>query len=72
MRMLEPVRHDRIEQRRGPVPARRSEYGWAGFLIYWFGYGFIATKVFRAFQVGNLAGLTLYPLVYMSILEVPA
>jgi len=47
------------------------EFGWAGFLVYWFGYGFISTKIYQRFLGGTLLGLALYPLVYLSVLEVP-
>jgi oligosaccharide repeat unit polymerase len=47
------------------------EFGWAGFLVYWFGYGFISGNLYRRFLGGTLLGLTMYPLIYLSILEVP-
>lgn len=47
------------------------DYGWAGFLLYWFAYGFCATKLYRRYMAGTLGGVTIYPLVYLSLLEVP-
>jgi len=47
------------------------DFGWGGFLLYWLGYGFFSTRLYRSFQAGSLLGITLYPLVYMSLLEVP-
>ncbi len=47
------------------------DYGIAGGMIFWFGYGILAGRLYRSFMVGTIAGLTVYPLVYLSILEVP-
>jgi oligosaccharide repeat unit polymerase len=47
------------------------DYGIAGSLLFWFGYGFVAGRLYRGFQVGTIGGITLYSLIYLSILEVP-
>jgi oligosaccharide repeat unit polymerase len=47
------------------------DFGLVGYLVFWFGYGFAAARLYRGFLGGTVPGLTLYPLVYMSILEVP-
>ena len=47
------------------------EFGAGGFLIFWFVYGFVSLKVYREYLAGTLAGIVLYPLVYISILETP-
>jgi hypothetical protein len=47
------------------------DYGLAGFLLFWFACGFVAGRLYRSYLVGTLAGLTLYPLVFIAILETP-
>ena len=47
------------------------DFGIAGGLVFWIGYGFLAGRLYRSYQVGTIAGLTVYPLIYLSILEVP-
>ena len=47
------------------------DFGLAGGLAFWCLYGFVAGRLYRSFMVGAFAGLTLYPLVLLSILEVP-
>jgi hypothetical protein len=47
------------------------DFGWVGYFIFWELYGFLAGRLHRGFLVGSLAGLLLYPLVFMSLLEVP-
>jgi len=47
------------------------DLGLAGSLLFWCGYGFVAGRFYRGYQVGTLAGVTIYPLIYLSILEVP-
>lgn len=47
------------------------DYGIAGGLLFWLAYGFLAGRMYRSFQVGTIAGLSIYPLIYLSILEVP-
>jgi hypothetical protein len=47
------------------------EFGWGGFLLYWFGYGFLSMKLYCKFLGGTLLGIAVYPLVYLSIQEVP-
>jgi hypothetical protein len=47
------------------------DFGYAGGLLYWLGFGFIAQRLYRNFLVGTLGGVTVYPLVFMALLEVP-
>lgn len=47
------------------------DFGVAGSLIFWLGYGFLAGRLYLGFQAGSIAGLTYYPLIYFSLLEVP-
>jgi oligosaccharide repeat unit polymerase len=47
------------------------DFGWIGYFIFWGVYGFIAGRLHRGFLSGSLSGLLMYPLVFMSLLEVP-
>ncbi len=47
------------------------DYGAIGGGIFWFGFGFLAGRLYRGFLAGSFAGLFLYPFVVLSILEVP-
>ena len=47
------------------------DFGIAGSLLFWMGYGFVAGRCYRGFQSGTIAGVTIFPLIYLSILEVP-
>ena len=47
------------------------DFGWAGYLAFWFVCGFVSGRLYRAYLVGALPGLTLYPLVFLAILETP-
>ncbi|MDZ4848010.1 MAG: hypothetical protein SGI77_01845 [Pirellulaceae bacterium] len=47
------------------------DYGTLGFLVFWFGSGFVSGRLHRSFLVGSLAGIMLYPLFFLAILEVP-
>lgn len=47
------------------------DYGLGGLLLFWLACGFIAGRLYRGFLVGTLAGLTIYPLVLLAILETP-
>ncbi len=47
------------------------DFGWIGYFIFWGVYGFIAGRLHRGFLAGSLSGLLFYPLVLMSLLEVP-
>ena len=47
------------------------DFGIPGYLLFWFIFGFAAGRIYRHFLVGTLAGLTLYPLVFLAILELP-
>jgi hypothetical protein len=47
------------------------DFGWLGYAVFWSLYGFVAGRLHRGFLAGSLAGLLFYPLVFVSILEVP-
>ena len=47
------------------------DYGVAGYIAFWFGCGFVAGLLYRSFLAGTLAGLTLYPIVFLAILMTP-
>jgi hypothetical protein len=47
------------------------EYGFLGFPIFWFAYGWIAGKLYRGFLLGSVTGLMFYPIVVLSLLEIP-
>jgi len=73
------VRHQRMLERYG-TPELNNEgglfqpsldFGLAGLVLFWFALGFIAGRVHRAFLVGTLLGVTLYPLIFLAILETP-
>jgi hypothetical protein len=74
-----PLAHENMLHRYGTYELNNEgglfqpalDFGWAGFLVYWFGYGFISAKAYRCFLAGTFAGVMLYPLIYMSLLEVP-
>jgi hypothetical protein len=69
-RMLE--RYGNIElNNEGGLFQPAIDFGLAGSLLFWCGYGFMAGRFYRGFQAGTLAGVTIYPLIYLSILEVP-
>jgi len=40
-------------------------------ILFWFGYGYLAGSAYRAFLAGSFWGVTLYPIVFLSLLEVP-
>ena len=47
------------------------DYGLAGMLIFWCLCGFISGRAYRAFLARNVAGILLYPLIFLAILETP-
>jgi oligosaccharide repeat unit polymerase len=47
------------------------DFGVVGFTVFWFSFGFVAGRVYRYFLAGTLAGLTMYPLFFVAILETP-
>lgn len=47
------------------------DFGLAGFGIYWMAYGFVAGRLYRGFLIGSVLGVMLYPVILVSILEVP-
>lgn len=47
------------------------DYGLAGLLLFWFGAGFVSGRLYRSYLVGTLAGLTMYPILVIAILETP-
>jgi len=71
--------HTRMLERYGNVELNNEgglfqptlDFGIAGSLLFWIGYGFVAGRFYRGFQAGTIAGVTIFPLIYLSILEVP-
>jgi hypothetical protein len=47
------------------------DFGLSGLVLFWFAYGLVAGRLYRHFLVGTLAGLTMFPLLFLSILEAP-
>jgi hypothetical protein len=47
------------------------DYGPAGYLLFWLGCGFVSGRLYRHYLVGTLAGLTLYPLIVIAVMETP-
>jgi hypothetical protein len=47
------------------------DYGLAGYAVFWCLCGFVSGRLYRSFLVGTLAGVMLYPLVFLAILETP-
>ncbi len=47
------------------------DFGVGGYLLFWLASGFVSGRLYRHFMVGTLAGLTLYPLIIIAILETP-
>jgi hypothetical protein len=47
------------------------DWGIAGYALYWFVYGFMSGRAYKGFMAGSWGGLLFYPVVYLSILEVP-
>jgi hypothetical protein len=47
------------------------DYGLAGYLLFWSGCGFVSGRLYRAYLVGTFAGVALYPLIIIAILETP-
>jgi hypothetical protein len=47
------------------------DYGLGGLVLFWFGCGFVSGRMYRQFLVGTLAGLSIYPLILLAILETP-
>jgi hypothetical protein len=47
------------------------DFGLAGSLVFWCGCGFAAGRLYRGFLAGSFAGIVIYPLVLLSILEAP-
>ncbi|HTF69054.1 MAG TPA: O-antigen polymerase [Edaphobacter sp.] len=45
------------------------DFGITGGLFYWLAFGFVISKIYQSFRRGGLAGLLLYPLVYVGLLE---
>jgi hypothetical protein len=47
------------------------DYDWPGYLLYWCAFGFVAGRLHRSFMAGSFVGLAFYPLVFLSMMEVP-
>ena len=55
----------------GGLFAPALDFGILGFFVFWFGSGFLSGRLYRSFMHGSIAGMMLYPIVVLSILEVP-
>lgn len=40
-------------------------------LVFWLGYGFLAGRTYSSFQAGTLAGLLIYPAIFLTVIDVP-
>lgn len=47
------------------------DYGAAGSLVFWFLCGAMTGRFYRSYLSGNVAGIALYPLAFLAILEAP-
>jgi hypothetical protein len=47
------------------------DYGLGGYFVFWCACGFVAGRFYRSFLAGSLAGVTVYPLIFLAILETP-
>jgi oligosaccharide repeat unit polymerase len=47
------------------------DYGVFGFVVFWFVSGFIAGRLYRGYLAETLAGVMLYPIIFLAILETP-
>ena len=47
------------------------DFGLLGFGLFWFACGWVCTRAYRGFLVGSASGLLCYPILYLSLLEVP-
>jgi hypothetical protein len=47
------------------------DFGVGGYLLFWLASGFVSGRLYRHYLVGTLAGLTLYPLIIIAVLETP-
>ncbi len=55
----------------GGLFAPAVDFGVLGFLVFWFVAGFLSGRLYRSFKIGAIAGITLYPVFFLGILEVP-
>jgi hypothetical protein len=77
---IEPSeRHEQMLERFG-TPELNNEgglfqpaldFGVGGYLLFWLASGVVSGRIYRHYLVGTLAGLTLYPLIVIAILETP-
>ena len=47
------------------------DYGILGGAAFWLGFGLVAGRLYRGFVAGSLAGLLIYPVIFLTILEMP-
>ena len=47
------------------------DFGIPGGLIYWFGAGLVCGLIFELYRQRQMLGLLLYPIVYLSLMELP-
>lgn len=55
----------------GGLLAALLDFGLIGYALYWSAIGFISGRVYDGFRRGTLAGFLLFPIFYISALEVP-
>jgi len=47
------------------------DFGLGGLVVFWALCGFVGGRLYRSYLAGTIAGVTLYPLVFLAILETP-
>ena len=47
------------------------DWGLPGALLFWVGYGFLASRLYQLYLRGSLSGILLYPVFFYSLLEIP-
>jgi hypothetical protein len=77
---VDPIaRHEAMLERYGTLELNNEgglfqpalDFGVAGMLLFWLASGFWAGRLYRGYLGGTLAGMTLYPLMFLAILETP-
>lgn len=74
-----PETHYRMLERYGNIELNNEgglfqptlDFGYGGGLLFWCAYGFLAGRLYRGFLIGSFGSVLAYPLIYLSILEVP-
>jgi len=47
------------------------DFGIVGYFVFWLAVGFLAGRLYRGYLAGNRAGMLLYPILFVSLLETP-